>query len=87
MKNLIIFLVFIAFPIVSFGQNDTADTTTKIEVIAIDSLEKAPEDQIAVGTFSKNDVTNLSYKKSLELISIKAYRKSLQIKTKEVKTC
>lgn len=35
----------------------------------------------------KREVLKLNHKKSNELISIKAFRKSLQIKTKTIKTC
>lgn len=87
MKNFIIPIVFIVIPMLSFSQNDPSSTTIKTSEFTSDSLEKTSENIIAVGTFSKTDVNNLSYKKSIELISIKAYRKSLQIKVKEVRSC
>ncbi len=76
-------------PILTFGQDATNDAAKQADIITFEALNltEALENQVAEGTFTKNEVTNLSYKKSNELISIKAYRKSLQIKVKEVKSC
>jgi hypothetical protein len=89
MKNILIILSFIAFPILTFGQEAVEPRVKQSDTITLETFNMAQEteNQIAVGTYSKNDVTYLSYKKSIELISIKAYRKSLQIKVKEVKIC
>lgn len=89
MKNIIIILSFIAFPILTFGQDAPTESVKQTNIITLEAFTAAQqiENQVAVGTYSKNEVTYLSYKKSIELISIKAYRKSLQIRVKEVKTC
>ncbi|OBX25089.1 hypothetical protein LX77_02185 [Gelidibacter algens] len=89
MKNILIILSFIAFPILTFGQDAPQNTPKQTDVITVEAFKVAQEteNQIAVGTYSKTDVTHLSYKKSIELISIKAYRKSLQIRVKEVINC
>jgi hypothetical protein len=89
MKNILIILSFIAFPILTFGQDAPQNTPKQTEVITFEAFNvtKETEKEIAVDTYSKNDVTHLSYKKSIELISIKAYRKSLQIRVKEVINC
>lgn len=89
MKNIIIILSFIAFPILTFGQDAPTNAVKPATSINHEAFTVAQqtENQVSVGTYSKNEVTYLSYKKSIELISIKAYRKSLQIRVKEVKTC
>ena len=89
MKKVLILIALITLPVLTFGQNASNDTVKQNDIITIDmtTIQQETENQIASGTFTKTEVTNLSYKKSNDLISIKAYRKSLQIKTKEVKSC
>lgn len=89
MKKILIFIALITFPVITFGQNTPNDVPEQDRTITVENLSVSQpnEDQFALGTFSKSDVNNLSYKKSIELISIKAYRKSLQIKVKEIKSC
>jgi hypothetical protein len=59
-------------------QNDTIENV---------STTSETENKTTLSITAKAEVNDLSYKKSIELISIKAYRKSLQIKVKEIKTC
>lgn len=87
MKQLLFFVAMVTLPLLSFGQDAAYDTAKQVEVITFEALPENVDLQVSVGTFTKNEVNNLSYKKSIELISIKAYRKSLQIKVKEVRTC
>lgn len=89
MKKLLFLIVLITLPVLTFGQNATDDTVKQSDIITLESvsLQQIAENQMTFGTFSRNDVINLSYKKSNDLISIKAYRKSLQIRTREVKAC
>ena len=89
MKKLLILIPLIILPMLTFGQNATNDTVKQNDIIAIETItvQQTIENQIAFEVYSKIDVNSLSYKKSNDLISIKAYRKSLQIKTKEVKSC
>lgn len=89
MKKTIILIALIALPVLTFGQDATNATVKQNEIITLDiqNIQEQTENQVVSGTFTKTDVTNLSYKKSNDLISIKAYRKSLQIKTREVKSC
>lgn len=89
MKKIIILIAFITLPVLTFAQNNGQDILPKEEATLIElaQLQTSTDDELALGTFSKNEVTDLSYKKSIELISIKAYRKSLQIKVKEVRSC
>lgn len=89
MKKLLILIPLFIFPMITFGQNDSNDTVKQNDIIAFETItiQKEINNQIAFDVYSKIDVNSLSYKKSNDLISIKAYRKSLQIKTKEVKSC
>lgn len=79
-------MAMVAFPALSFCQTSIS-TVKVINPFAIEKFN-SPENlstQIVWGTYSKNDVTNLSYKKSIDLVSIKAFRKSLQIRVKETR--
>lgn len=89
MKKVLILLAFITLPVITFGQNASEDTLKQEMVIntEINLTLETESPQITFGTYSKSEVNNISYKKSNELISIKAYRRSLQIKTKEIKSC
>lgn len=89
MKKLVSLIALITLPVLSFGQN-TSKVTVKLNdaiIIKAVTIQQITEDKAAFAILSKNEVTDLNYKKSIELISIKAFRKSLQIRTKEVKTC
>ena len=89
MKKLLILIPLIILPVLSFGQNASNETVKQNDIIAFETIivQETIENQIAFEAYTKIDVNSLSYKKSNDLISIKAYRKSLQIKTKEVKSC
>tara|TARA_B100000809_G_scaffold245968_1_gene273451 strand:- start:146 stop:418 length:273 start_codon:yes stop_codon:yes gene_type:complete len=90
MKKALIILAFTLLPFLSIGQasnediknNDTTETvidktlnTTEIKTVTVS------------GSAMKAKVLKLNRKKSIEIISIRAYRKSLQIKVKTVKLC
>lgn len=89
MKKVLILIALITLPVLTFGQNASSDSVKQNDISTIETItiQEKTKNQIAFATYSKTDVTNLSYKKSNELISIKAYRKSLQIKVKEIKSC
>ena len=87
MKKLLILIVLVTLPVLTFGQNASNATEKQNEIITFNTLQVEAEDQSTSIVYTKTEVTNLSYKKSNDLISIKAYRKSLQIRTKEVKSC
>ncbi|MBA6152214.1 hypothetical protein [Gelidibacter maritimus] len=89
MKKLIMLIALIVLPIVSFSQDMSKAQVKQNDIITIKAvtIEQIINSNTAIAIVTKNEVTNLSYKKSIELISIKAYRKSLQIRTKEVKIC
>ena len=88
MKKVLILIALITLPVLTFGQNASNDTVKQIETIAIETTEiQSTETKLVLSASAKAEVNDLNYKKSIELISIKAYRKSLQIKVKEIKTC
>lgn len=89
MKKVLILIALITLPVLSFGQNAANDTVKQNDTITVETItiQQKSENQIALSTTAKAELTDLSYKKSIELISIKAYRKSLQIKVKEIKNC
>lgn len=88
MKKVLILIAMVTLPIITFGQNgnDTVKQNDSTTVENVSSIQKA-ENQVALSATAKAQVNDLSYKKSNDLISIKAYRKSLQIKVKEIKNC
>lgn len=88
MKKSLILILLIALPVITFGQS--ADDSLKQDVVInkeISLTTVADINAVALNFYSKSEIINISYKKSNDLISIKAYRRSLQIKTKEVKSC
>ena len=88
MKKFLILIVLIALPVITFGQS--ADDNLKQDVVInkeVSLTTVADTNAMALNYYSKSEIINISYKKSNDLISIKAYRRSLQIKTKEVKSC
>ncbi len=88
MKKVLILIAMIALPLLTIGQTATSDTVKQNDAITVESTEvQQTETETVLSTAAKAAVNDLSYKKSNELISIKAYRKSLQIKVKEIKTC
>lgn len=89
MKKVLILIALITLPVLTFGQNAVGTTLKQNEIIKIEpvTIQQLTENKMTLTAFSKNDVVNLSYKKSNDLISIKAYRKSLQIRIREIKTC
>jgi len=91
MKKVLIILVILTAPFIATAQDNTTSTNAT-EVVAVASTTKdsitteASKEQTAEAKF-RAQVNDMNYKKSNEIISIKAYRKSLQIKVKEVKLC
>ncbi|WP_179339203.1 hypothetical protein [Winogradskyella ludwigii] len=86
MKNALIIIFFLTLSLTGFAQQDVTvnNETERVETITI---VKSEISTIAVSAEIKAKVLKLNRKKSKEIISIKAYRKSLQIKTKTVKLC
>ena len=87
MKKILILIGLITLPVLTFGQNASDDVVKQNEIITLNSLQVQEEVASTTIALTKAEVTSLSYKKSNDLISIKAYRKSLQIKVKEIISC
>lgn len=84
MKKVLILVAMIVLPLLTVGQTISNDIV-KQSVITSEIIQT--DTKMALSQTAKAEVTDISYKKSNELISIKAYRKSLQIKVKEIKIC
>lgn len=84
MKKVLALALFITLPLLSMGQNENSSTKQKVEV----TTEATPKTETeTLSAEIKTQIIDLSYQKSNDLISIKAYRKSLQIKVKTIKNC
>ncbi len=78
----------ISLPLLTIGQTANGDTANQTDNITIEqTVTEQNETKTVLSTAAKAEVNDLSYKKSNELISINAYKKSLQIKVKEIKNC
>ncbi|WP_028871697.1 hypothetical protein [Psychroserpens burtonensis] len=90
MKKVLTILAFTLLPFLSIGQevNEDIKNNDTIETVIEKTLETNGIKQETVSSSTmKAKVLKLNRKKSSEIISIKAYRKSLQIKVKTIKLC
>lgn len=88
MKKVLIIVVLSFLPIIGSAQSTAStdnDNTTETRVNKAESSTKSKASTLKAET--RATLMHLNYKKSNELISIKAYRKSLQIKVKTIKMC
>ena len=88
MKKLLTILAFVMLPILSIGQEVTKTSSIRTEAVSkqkteIQKVNKSTSTNSAV----KSQLLKINKKKSQDIISIKAYRKSLQIKVKDIKLC
>lgn len=85
MKRVFIILVLSFLPLIGSAQS-TAPSQN--EVVTETLVKKTEANKTtALKAETKATLNHLNYKKSNELISIKAYRKSLQIKARTIKLC
>lgn len=88
MKKILILIVLITIPLLTIGQNTASNTDTRQDKVKIETTDIiTSETRTVLTTAAKAELDKMNYKKSNDLISIKAYRKSLQIKVKEIKIC
>lgn len=92
MKKVLTILVFVLVPVLSFAQENKSDIKSNdntAETVIENSVEVKETKEVINNATSavKAEVIKLNRKKSTEIISIKAYRKSLHIKVKEVVVC
>lgn len=85
MKTLIALIVFLSFTTISLAQTNTVSSQeTQISNVVKENTTVVKK---ATTTKMQRRVKKLNHKKSNEIISIKAYRKSLNVKVKTVKLC
>lgn len=87
MKKVLIILAFTLLPLFAIAQasNEDIKNNDTIEIVIEKTLET--KEVTASNSAMKAKVLKINRKKSIEIISIRAYRKSLQIKVKTVKLC
>jgi hypothetical protein len=86
MKKGLILILFLTMSFAGFAQQDVV-VTNGTELIETAKAGKPEVKKVKVSAKTQAKVIKLNHKKSNEIISIKAYRKSLQIKVKTVKLC
>lgn len=86
MKKGLIILAFLTMSLTGFAQQEVA-VNTNVDPIETVKAEKPEAKKSVISAKVKAKVLKINRKKSNEIISIKAYRKSLQIKVKTVKLC
>lgn len=86
MKTGLVLLLFLTMSLAGFAQQDVV-SSIHTELIETVRAEKPEAKKASISSKAKAKVIELNHKKSNEIISIKAYRKSLQIKVKTVKLC
>lgn len=86
MKKCLVILAFITMSFAGFAQQDVV-SNMDTELVETIKSEKPEASKTTISAKAKAKVLRMNHKKSNEIISIKAYRKSLQIKVKTVKLC
>ena len=91
MKKVLIIIVILTAPFLTEAQNNTSSTVTETGITVTTSTQEEIKTDISAQEAAeakfRAKAKDLNYKKSNDIISVKAYRKSLQIKIKEVKIC
>ncbi|MDG5490758.1 hypothetical protein [Psychroserpens sp. SPM9] len=90
MKKVLTILAFTLLPFLSMGQETNVDIKNNdtVETVIVNK-EETPEikKETTSSSAAKAQLLKINRKKTSEIISIKAYRKSLQIKVKTIKLC
>ncbi|NRD24311.1 hypothetical protein HNV10_13715 [Winogradskyella litoriviva] len=86
MKKGLVIILFLTMSLVGFAQQDVV-SNNETELVETVKAKKAESKTISISAEVKAKVLKMNRKKSNEIISIKAYRKSLQLKLKTVKLC
>ncbi|WP_412561777.1 hypothetical protein [Winogradskyella sp. MIT101101] len=86
MKKGLVILLFLTLSIAGYAQQDVV-SNMDTELVETVKAEKPEAKKATLSAKIKAKVIRINHKKSNEIISIKAYRKSLQIKVKTVKLC
>lgn len=86
MKKGLIIILFLTMSLAVFAQQDVI-VNTNIELVETMKVEMTETNKASISAKFKAKVLKINRKKSNEIISINAYRKSLQIKVKTKKLC
>ena len=86
MKKGLVLILFLTMSLASFAQQANV-VNNETELVENVTVEKAVAKKTFISAKAKAKFLKINRKKNVEIISIKAYRKSLQIKTKTVKLC
>ncbi|REG88981.1 hypothetical protein [Winogradskyella sediminis] len=86
MKKGLFIILFLTMSLASFAQQDVIVNNEK-EVIETSKTVKSESSDAAISSEIKAKVLKMNRKKNTEIISIKTFRKSLQIRVKTVKLC
>lgn len=87
MKKVLIIVAFLTAPFLTVAQSNTLVNDEVVTVVAKDTAKTETSTKQSATSKFKAEAADLNYKKSNDIISIKAYRKSLQIKVAEIKLC
>ena len=77
MKKVLLTLAIISVPFFTTAQNSDKNVKTEVNIIKTEIAAKKKTEKISINPLEQS---NLNFKKSNDIISIKAYSKSLQIK-------
>ena len=86
MKKGLVIILFLTMSLAGFAQQDVV-TNNETELIETVKADKVETKTISISAEVKAKVLKMNRKKSTEIISIKAYRRSLNLKLKTVKLC
>jgi len=86
MKKVLVILALLSLPIVGASQNEAPTQTKTLTTSSSDDKVKTLKPQKAV-PLRNTKALQLNYKKSNDIISIKAYRKSLHVRVRTKKLC
>ncbi len=81
MKKFLLIIVILVLPFISMAQTTTINTVEETKTIIKTEVVIKKVEPISINP--KTQSLDLNYKKSNDIISIKAYIKSLQLKRKE----
>ena len=90
MKQVVIFLILILAPLAASSQNNETIATNKSVIIKIETTNStASVSNKRNHTYfaAQKEAVELNYKKSLDLISIKSFRKTTQLRSKDRRRC
>ncbi|REE16836.1 MULTISPECIES: hypothetical protein [Winogradskyella] len=86
MKKGLFIILFLTMSLTSFAQQDVK-TTNETTIVETTKTEKPETNEAAISPEIKAKVLKMNRKKNNEIISIKSFRKSLQIRVKTIKLC